>query len=205
MNPDIVNTKLDVDPSKMDYSKENYIFPRPTAEEWEDHFNVLILKEHEKYIGGSVLDVGCNHGATTFWLSKFKSVTSITGVDINSDPFEIAKKIFEKVTIDYDFVKLDFTKDFIHDKIFDSVVCLHTLEHIWPKDTTTFLTNIYKNLTPSGHFLVSVPYGHVYDNGIHHVNFYDVDKLCEDVVGAGFSKILCTRSEGNTVTGIFKK
>ena len=192
----------------MHYEKENYITARPTAEAWKYHANVQILSEYSSYISGSVLDVGCNHGATTYWLTLNKNVNSIVGVDINQEALDIAYDIFKIATINYKFVALDFTATHLSEHIFDTVVCFHTLDHIYSSDINSFICNIYKNLKFNGYLIISIPYLDAYPDS-HHVETYGEKKLIENMEIAGFKPVICykddTRESKNLLTGIFQK
>lgn len=190
------------------YSKENYITLRETPSAWEHHVNVKTMIDLSSFITGSVLDVGCNHGGTTYWL-KDQNISSITGIDINEKAIDLAKNNLSDLPIPNKFVALDLTVECL-DEIFDTVVSFHTLEHIYPEDTDIFISNIYNMLKDDGYFIVSIPYEYAYHTTIgEHVSFYNEKSLNEVMERNNFKTIRSFKednySEKNILTGIYKK
>jgi 2-polyprenyl-3-methyl-5-hydroxy-6-metoxy-1,4-benzoquinol methylase len=190
----------------MCYDKENYITARNNTEIWKSHPNYSILKEYEKYIQGSVLDVGCNHGCSTYWLHEF-NISKITGIDINEESLICARKNFKDLNIPNDFISLDLTKDNINQK-YDTIISFHTLEHIYPNDIKFFLDNLYNSLNDGGYFIISIPYEKAYLDPCH-VGFYNVENLTEILILSNFKKIECFKDDRweikDLLTGLFKK
>jgi 2-polyprenyl-3-methyl-5-hydroxy-6-metoxy-1,4-benzoquinol methylase len=190
----------------MKYAKESYITSRPDPELWKEHVNIKTLNEMCNYITGNVLDVGCNHGSTTYWL-KDLPIESITGIDINNNALECAKHLFKTVSKPSKFINLDLTTNKLNE-IFNTIVSFHTLEHIYPEDVDSFLANIYSMLDVNGCFIISIPYETAYKDSCH-VAFYNVQKLNEVMYRNNFKVIKCYKddrwNEKNILTGIYKK
>lgn len=188
------------------YAKESYITAGPSPMDWKNHVNVKTLEEFSEFICGHVLDIGCNHGATTYWLKDF-NVNSITGVDLNSAALNIAKTTLAGINIHNEFIVQNFVDSNIGIK-FDTIISFHTLEHIFPEDATNFVKNIYMDLKHDGYFIIGVPYERAYPDPCH-VAFYNETTLSELLESVGFKTIKCFKDdrfhEKNILTGLFKK
>lgn len=189
----------------MKYSKESYITAGPNPLDWKEHVNVKTLEENTNIITGSVLDVGCNHGATTYWL-KDHNITSITGIDINKESLRYARDTFRDIRIPSTFIALDLTSTSLDQK-FETITCFHVLEHIYPEDVNTFLTNIKLMLSTNGYFIVGIPYEYAYPDPCH-VGFYNENSLNTIMEKNGFETVKSFRddrwNEKNILTGIYK-
>jgi 2-polyprenyl-3-methyl-5-hydroxy-6-metoxy-1,4-benzoquinol methylase len=190
----------------MKYEKESYITEKTNVEAWEHHANVKILNDFRNYITGSVLDIGCNVGTTTYWL-KDHNVSHITGVDINTNSLEYAKRFFNEIQIPSHFMDLDLTKTKL-DKTFDTIISFHTLEHIYEEDVNVFVSNIYDMLGADRYFIISIPYERAYADH-RHVSYYNEESLNNLMIKAGFTPIKCFRderwNEKNLLTALYKK
>ena len=188
------------------YNKENYITFASDPTWWKEHVNDKTLESLSDYIKGSVLDIGCNHGATTYWLKDF-NITDVTGVDVNLASLEYAEKNFIGYPVPYMFTQVDYTVDRIH-KEYDTVISFHTLEHIYPEDVNKFVSNIYLSLKTGGYFLIGIPYERAYIDPLH-VGFYNEQSLTDIMTTVGFSTVQCFKddrwNEKNILTGIYKK
>jgi len=189
----------------MKYSKESYITFGISPLDWKDHVNVKTLVENTKLITGNVLDVGCNHGATTYWLKDY-NVSTITGIDINNEALSYARETFKDVQIPSTFISLDLTTNKLNQK-FETIISFHTLEHIYPEDVDIFLSNIKSMLTTDGYFIIGVPYEYAYFDSCH-VGFYNEISLNTVMEKNGFKTIKSFRddrwNEKNILTGIYR-
>jgi len=176
----------------MDYSKENYITRDPNIKEWESHLNSMILLQYSDILTGDVVDFGCNHGACTIIAARNKNIKSMTGIDINPNSIEIAKKLVSsceeetsvKQKLNY-FVENLISLENISDNQFDSAFSFHTLEHIYPEDLDLVLYEWKRVIKKEGHIVVSVPYLYAY-NDTCHVNFFDEESLSKLFSKNGF-------------------
>lgn len=189
----------------MKYSKESYVTRDTSPLAWKEHVNVKTLEEYRELITGNVLDIGCNHAATTYWLKEY-NVTSITGIDINSEALSYARETFKDIEIPSTFVNLDLTNNKLDQK-FETIICFHTLEHIYPEDVDIFLSNIKSMLVTDGHFIVGVPYEYAYFDSCH-VGFYNEISLNTIMEKNGFKTIESFKddrwNEKDILTGIYK-
>lgn len=188
------------------YNKESYISARHNPLEWKNHVNVKTLHDFGKFIQGHVLDIGCNHGGTTYWLKDF-NVQSITGADLNSSALDIAKTTLSGIDIPNEFIVQNFV-DCNIGKEFDTIISFHTLEHVFPDDATSFVKNIYTDLKQDGYFIIGIPYDRAYPDSCH-VAFYNEITLPELLESVGFKTIQCFKDdrfhEKNILTGLFRK
>jgi SAM-dependent methyltransferase len=145
---------------------EDYITPNQDPEYWDKHINGMILRDYSDYIRGSVLNVGCNHGAETILINRLSLVSRVDGIDINQEAIDIAKT---RPLPHLSYFCHDITKPWLG--IYDSIVCFHTLEHIMPEDLDTAIENLKDSLFVEGHILISVPYLNGYASEYHHSQF----------------------------------
>ena len=195
----------------LNYKKESYITARNSPDQWRNHVNVKTLEAYSKYISGNVLDVGCNHAASTFWLGLF-DITHIHGIDINQKSIYYADRTF--LNFEKQFRKIPYQFDCLNlvnsrlEKTFNTITSFHVLEHIYPEDTKKFLTNIFEMLSDDGYFIIGIPYERAYTDPCH-VSFYNERTLTELMEDVGFKTIECFKddrfNEKNILTGLFRK
>ena len=155
-----------------------------------------------------MIDLGCNHGASTWWLTENAAVREIVGVDINTEALEVARKTFAAQSLPHQFLQLDLTRGQAVDPMGDSIVSFHTLEHIYPDDVDQFLNAAYRSLKAGGYMVISIPYEHAYPDPCH-VGFYNEQSLTACMEQAGFEMKQCFKDdrfeEKNLLTGLFLK
>lgn len=176
-----------------EYKTEDYIVDGDHTP-WKGHSTVILLKEYEQYISGNVLDIGCNTGGVTYWLTKNEKVTSITGVDININVKEGFEKNFSGVTIPYKFVCANLVETKMNEEVYDTAISFHCIEHILEKHISAFISNATAGLKSGGHFLVSIPYMKEYEDP-HHRAFYDEKQLKDIMEMNNFITIRCDHVE----------
>lgn len=139
-----------------------------------------------KYVGNSLLDVGCGNGAYVYEFSNSKLVK---GVDIHKyDEWSSSPNYFDVASADclpYD------------DNSFDTVCCFEVLEHV--KEPDMVLSELYrvcqKNIIlsvpncemPPGMLASRLVYYHYTDPT--HCNFFNQKTLSEKVSSSGFNVI----------------
>jgi len=98
-----------------------------------------------------VLEIGCGDG----WASSLvmKEVGKLTLSDIDPIWSESVSNLYgENVS----FEQIDFTNT-LPDKTYDAIYALDVLEHIDPKDSPRFCSNVAKSLRDSGLALIGMP------------------------------------------------
>jgi SAM-dependent methyltransferase len=191
------------------YRKENYLTfcPSPFGF-WENHANRRILDSYSSKIKGVVMDIGCNHGASTYWLKDLPEVDEIIGIDINSESLRVAEATFKGVELPHRFIPWDLCRSESLPFVADTIVSFHTLEHIYPADIPTFLANLNDALVPGGHLILSIPYENAYMDPCH-VSLFNERTLAVVMEAAGFKVIECFKddrfAEKNLLTGLFQK
>jgi SAM-dependent methyltransferase len=191
------------------YAKESYITVEPSPFGfWKRHANRRILQAYAPFIRGRVLDLGCNHGATTYWLRENPAVTEVIGVDLNEQALDLARALFASVPVPSMFVGHDMTADGPILPPADTVVSFHTLEHIYADDVPDFLASACQSLAPGGHCVISIPYDRAYPDPCH-VGFYTEASLARAMEAAGFETVECFKDdrfdEKDLLTGLFRK
>jgi SAM-dependent methyltransferase len=191
------------------YAKESYVTVEPSPFGfWERHANRRILQAYAPFIRGRVLDLGCNHGASTYWLRENPAVTEVIGVDLNEHALDLARELFASVPMPSMFVGHDMTADGPILPPADTVVSFHTLEHIYADDVPDFLASACQSLAPGGHFVISIPYDRAYPDPCH-VGFYNEASLARAMEAAGLEIVECFKDdrfdEKDLLTGLFRR
>lgn len=191
------------------YAKESYVAVAPSSfGKWEHHPNRHILQAYAGHVQGRVIDLGCNHGASTWWLTQNPRVREVVGVDVNAAALAVAQRLFADVMLPHAFVHLDLTQGQAIDPPGDTLVSFHTLEHIYPADVAAFLAAAYRSLRPGGCFVVSIPYDRAYPDPCH-VGFYTEASLSACMCAAGFEVVECFKddrfAEKGLLTGLFQR
>jgi SAM-dependent methyltransferase len=105
------------------------------------------IKKVSKWIAGKrILDCGCDDGSL---LNVIDETAEYVGVDIK----EVRSKITRKKNVK--FLVLDFEKDELRVKKFDSIVVCALIEHL--KDPKKFLSNITNLLARDGRIIITTP------------------------------------------------
>jgi SAM-dependent methyltransferase len=191
-------------------AKENYITVEPNPETWLSHANTKIIETCLYYIHGIVIDMGCNHCATTAHLLYHPYIKEIYALDINSEALVTGYDVISKLnpTIPFNLLVCNLTEIPLTDEIADFIQSFHTLEHIYVEDVDKVISEAFRLLKPGGHFLISIPYDHNYPDPAH-VAFYKVDTLCELLERNRFEVVYCMRDsrfdQKDLLTGLFLK
>ena len=165
----------------MKYAKElDWTVPDPlSVKRWENHSTYKIIKSHSMYLHGSVADLGCNNGIACCMLSNLDSVTEVIGFDISTkaiaDGVDVIDKhqkcTPDKIRLKYsNLLKIDS-----EDGYFDSAICFHTLEHIYPEDMDYVISEIARVLKPGGCFVFTVPCKMAFSDAKNHVSFFSIE------------------------------
>lgn len=115
---------------------------------------------------GTLLDVGCSHGAFDFELAR--RGYSVIGIDTNQESIEVGSKIKEALGAGHvAFYRMDILDNCFDAKTFDVILMYETLEHI--KEDARVLRELHRILKDGGTLLLSVPYSELareYENPI---------------------------------------
>jgi 2-polyprenyl-3-methyl-5-hydroxy-6-metoxy-1,4-benzoquinol methylase len=142
-----------------------------------DKYNNWIVKQIKPYLGNNVLEVGCGNGNFTVFLAQ--QCDRVTGIDINKEYVEVAKKRLVRqvgVTIlQKDVSKLQSKNSF------DTIIMLDVLEHI--EDDVAILQKLNTLLQDRGKLIIKVPalnfiYGEM-DRAIGHYRRYNKNTLVD--------------------------
>jgi SAM-dependent methyltransferase len=113
-----------------------------------EHLSRYLLASRFAY--GVVLDVASGTCYGSSILKRTGSVKMVVSVDIDEDALRYGKIVYGADCVCADAIHLPFRK-----QVFDSIVCLETLEHI--KDQRSFLDNVKKSLKKGGKLILSTP------------------------------------------------
>lgn len=148
------------------------IAPHIEASYWRDHINGMIIDDLKDDISGSVLFVGCNHGAEVEVASELcKNITSLAGLDINKNALSFA---FQRRV--GSFFLHDIRHELPDQPKYDTIISFHTLEHFDDEELKLVVSNIYSALNIGGTVIISVPYSKAYPSP-EHKQFFDANLL----------------------------
>jgi len=112
---------------------------------------------------GDVLDVGCACGGLGAALNEKEMLNSYTGIDINRDVIDWARKT-RLLNIPTRFIKHDIVKksDF---NLYDTVISLGCAD--WNIETKKIITSCWEKVKPGGHMVISFRLTH--EKGINDI------------------------------------
>ena len=116
---------------------------------------VEFLKEIKKTLGtGTALDLGCGEGRHTIHFAQ--NGFYAFGIDYIERALEEARQNAARQGIkNIRFVEMDVLKLYFPDSYFDIVLDWSVLDHIKPKDWSTYLFNIYSVLKSGGYLILT--------------------------------------------------
>jgi 2-polyprenyl-3-methyl-5-hydroxy-6-metoxy-1,4-benzoquinol methylase len=164
-----------------------------------------VLRALNKNGKGSVLDVGCSHGAFSFELARRGH--SVVGIDINRESVEVGQKIQRCLDLkNLCFYHMDILSNQFPEKQFDVIMMFEALEHI--KDDSKVICEFNRLLKDEGILMVSVPYAKsveeygepvgacrakdgtfvcIGEGGSHYRNGYNLEKMKSVLERNGFA------------------
>lgn len=134
---------------------KNLLNDKPTDKSFSIHPSAIEFINLSDIKGKNVLDIGCGYG----WFELFaisKGVKNITGIDINNETINVAKKCVKNKKVKFQVenaVKLPF-----NDNAFDTIVSIETLEHITRNTELKMYSEIARVLKKDGILYISTPY-----------------------------------------------
>lgn len=183
---------------EISYDKESYITRDPNVDIWRNHLNTNILNDYSSILTGVVADFGCNHGACTIIASENKNIKEIIGIDINKESLGIANDL----TIQHGVKNIKYLHSNLTDLLeipssyFDNAFSFHTLEHIHINDYDLVFSEWKRVIKNEGHFIISVPYEHAYDDPCH-MNYFNESSISNLFVKYGFDIVEVYRDTRN--------
>jgi 2-polyprenyl-3-methyl-5-hydroxy-6-metoxy-1,4-benzoquinol methylase len=151
--------------------------------------------------GDRVLDAACGLGYGSTVLTQNSRCASYVGIDNSDYAVDYAQANFPSDVDDIRFEKgsLPDCLDRFDDASFDFIASFETLEHL--RDTSPFLQECRRLLTPGGRLMISVPNDWAEADGIdpnpHHFHVYDWGKILKELREEGF---LIERTVSETVS-----
>lgn len=143
---------------------------------WEHHFELDGFSDFPE-IRGDILDFGCGSGHLDVFLAR--RGFNITGVDLSPVGIAIASLIRERESVEVknrlSFLVADVTTGFPTHSKFDAAWSAHVFEHI--KNPGPVLGGLKNWIKPGGALLISVPFGHAYDDPSHVNHFFSEEDL----------------------------
>jgi ubiquinone/menaquinone biosynthesis C-methylase UbiE len=183
---------------EINYDKESYITRDLNVEIWREHLNTNILNDYSSILTGVVADFGCNHGACTIIASENKNIKEIIGIDINKESLGIANDL----TIQHGVKNIKYLHSNLTDLLeipssyFDNAFSFHTLEHIHINDYDLVFSEWKRVIKNEGHFIISVPYEHAYDDPCH-MNYFNESSISDLFIKYGFDIVEVYRDTRN--------
>lgn len=147
-------------------------------------YNKWCVSKFEKYLKGTILEVGFGIGNFTHDLVQYGEVYA---VDIEEKYVKEAGKDL-KLKSKIGFGDIEKGQYFFQGIKFNSIVCLNVLEHI--KDDEKAIANLFNLLKPKGYLILIVPahqflYGEI-DKSIDHYRRYEKKNLEKIIQKTGF-------------------
>jgi 2-polyprenyl-3-methyl-5-hydroxy-6-metoxy-1,4-benzoquinol methylase len=171
--------------------KESYVTSNPDMSWWENHLNHILIQELQPMISGLVADFGCNHGACSILMAR--QGNRVIGLDINTEALKVANILKKKETIEVqrkiDFIGTRLTDIPLPDKSLDGGFMIDVLEHIYAKDRSSIFKEIQRVLRKKAKLFIVTPLNHAYDDGYHHVAFFNEESLRSILCDDGFTII----------------
>jgi|SoiMethySBSTD1v2_1073268.scaffolds.fasta_scaffold239097_2 ubiquinone/menaquinone biosynthesis C-methylase UbiE len=99
-----------------------------------------------------VLDVGCAEGYVTSYLAEIPAI--VVGIDVDPAYLHLAKQKLSNAS----FINASFENMPFRDGIFDSIIILEVLEHLFEAEVTKGLVETFRLIKKDGSLFISVPY-----------------------------------------------
>lgn len=136
-----------------------------------------VLSVCQKYVYGKVVDIGCGSGFFLQLLAKHAAHCGIYGIDFSSSSIVRCRREIPEGQ----FLLSDIYRLGCRDGVFDTVICMETLEHVERPDDA--LREILRVCRDGGHVIITIPNGQD-DHYIGHLNFWSESEFRSVLVGA---------------------
>lgn len=108
--------------------------------------------------GKRILDVGCGHGYTLFWLARRFPRATLLGMDIAADQIAGGQRAAAATGLDNLHFRPGIVTDLPDAAVYDLVIAIDVLEHV--HDDAALLQKIATIVRPGGHVVIHVPLRH---------------------------------------------
>lgn len=125
--------------------------------------------------GESVAEVGCGDGKILKELAMKYPEKYFEGFDLSSKSI-----LFAKAFGHYQNLKFYDTDFSLGEDLYDTILCIETLEHISDEDTPSFVHSLYKRLKSGGRLIITVPSNNLKLISKHY-RHYDTDILAKSL------------------------
>lgn len=171
--------------------------------EYTEDTHPIVLSTLKKFLGKSILDVGCGTGSI---LSKMPLDVSKYGVDISSKMLHLTKRKLGRVEL----VVADSESLPYIDGVFNTVTCVLAYHHFVDPETVT--KELFRVLIPGGRALIADPYDPSPWHRLHHnilmrafstsgdLHFYSYREMKWLMKKAGFTSITWNSTSQRFVT-----
>lgn len=136
-----------------------------------------VLSVCQKYVDGKVVDIGCGSGFFLQLLAKHATHRGIYGIDFSSSSIVRCRREIPEGK----FLLSDIYRLGCRDGVFDTIICMETLEHVERPDDA--LREIMRVCRDGGHVIITIPNGPD-DHYIGHLNFWSESEFRSVLVGA---------------------
>ncbi|MEO0341546.1 MAG: class I SAM-dependent methyltransferase [Bacteroidota bacterium] len=131
------------------YFYEDFIDTARTTKECK-----LIIEECELEPNAKILDLACGHGRHSIRFAE--NGFAVTGIDLNTDFIELAKKNAKEQNLDVEFT-VDNIVNINYSQQFDGIILLYnSFGFLDKQDGETLIKNISKALKPNGKIFLDI-------------------------------------------------
>jgi 2-polyprenyl-3-methyl-5-hydroxy-6-metoxy-1,4-benzoquinol methylase len=134
-----------------------------------------------EYLRGHVADIGCGPGFVLKALSTMKSIDALYGVDFSRSSIKRCREEFPGGI----FLMGDIYHLACPDGVFDTVVCMETLEHL--ERAPEAICELFRICRKGGHVIITIPNG-PRDEYVGHLNFWTEQDFRTMLVGRSVAK-----------------
>jgi 2-polyprenyl-3-methyl-5-hydroxy-6-metoxy-1,4-benzoquinol methylase len=119
------------------------------------NYNNWIFNQYKKFLGNTIMDVGCGHGTFVDFIKERKKILL---TEVSPEAVARLRRKYKK-NKNISILKLDLSKDGSASKMkkrkADTIVCLNVLEHV--REDSALIKNARKVIRPKGKLVLYVP------------------------------------------------